>query len=172
MSNILSIIAAKGYQDKEYGDSRTVLEQHGHTVATASTTEVAHGKFGGSVEADLLLTDVDPEDYDAIVFIGGPGCYQYYNDPIALDLARKFFESGKVTAAICSGPGILANAGVLKGKKATCWDGEAERLKKSGATYTGEGVERDGIIVTGAGPADAADFGELIHEALVKNQNI
>ncbi|MBN1258214.1 DJ-1/PfpI family protein [Candidatus Peregrinibacteria bacterium] len=166
MSNILSVIGAKGYQDKEYGDSKDALERHGHTVTTASTADIAHGKFGGTFEVDTLLNEVNPDDYAAILFVGGQGCFPYFDDPVAHGLAQAFYGSGKVTAAICAASAILANAGVLKGKKATCWEGVAEILTAKGADYTGKDVERDGLIVTATGPATAAQFGEMIHKAL------
>jgi len=61
---------------------------------------------------------------------------------------------------LCLSPVILANAGILKGKKATCWFSVARMIKKKGAIYTGKKVEIDGLIITGNGPSAAKEFGE------------
>jgi protease I len=166
MAKILSIIAPEGFQDKEYGDSKAALEKAGHKVITASTTPVAYGKFGSKVKTDVILSDINPDDYDVIMFIGGPGCFEYFDDPTALKLARDFYNSGKLTTAICAAPSILANAGVLKGKKATCWEGESDTLISKGADYTGKDVEIDGKVITGDGPMSATKFGKTIAENL------
>ena len=57
MANILSIIAAEGFQDLEYNDSKEALEEAGHTVTTASTGPEAHGKLGSTVVPDIQLND-------------------------------------------------------------------------------------------------------------------
>ena len=166
MARIISIIAPEGFQDKEYADSRAALQKAGHTVMTASSELIAHGKFGARVKVDFYLYDVFSNEFDAIMFIGGPGCFEYFNDPTALKLARDFYKSGKLTTAICAAPSILANAGVLKGKKATCWEGESDSLIAKGADYTGKDVEIDGKVITADGPMSATKFGKIISEKL------
>ena len=166
MSKVLSIIAPEGFQDKEYDDSKTAIEAAGHTVITASTADMAKGKFGLQVETDVLLSDAEVDDYDAIVFIGGPGCEEYFDDPDALNLAQDFYNDGKLTCAICAAPAILAHAGLLDDKKATCWKGVSGILKEYGADYSAKDVEQDGLIITGSGPAAATAFGEAVAKTL------
>ena len=72
------------------------------------------------------------------------------------------------TCWICIGPRILANAGLLKGVKATCFESEAEAIGKLGAVFTGNDVERDGKVITGNGPHAAAEFGRTIASALLE----
>ncbi|MBU0577265.1 DJ-1/PfpI family protein [Patescibacteria group bacterium] len=166
MAKILSVIAHQDFQDKEYGDSKAALEAAGHKVVTASTTNTAHGKFGAEVEVDVMLADASSDDYDAIIFIGGPGSFEYFDDPTALNLAQDFYNAGKLTTAICAAPSILANAGLLEGVTVTGWSGGADNLKEKGANYTGGNVEVDGQIITGDGPMSATTFGEAIAENL------
>ncbi len=166
MAKILSIIAPQDFQDQEYGDSKTILEKKGHTVITACSQPQATGKFGATVQADIVLADINPEEYDAIAFIGGPGCYQYFENKHLHEIAQNFYNAGKTTAAICAAPMILANAGLLDGKKATCWEGEGENLASKGALYTGKKVTVDGNIITGNGPEAAVKFGKLIAKNL------
>ncbi|MFA6436458.1 MAG: DJ-1/PfpI family protein [Candidatus Gracilibacteria bacterium] len=166
MTKIIMILAPERYQEQEYGDPRRVFEEEGFTVKTASTVKVAQGKLGGKTTVDLLLQDVQVNDFDAIVFVGGPGAFVYFEDEVALNLARAFEKEGKFVTAICAGPGILANAGVLKGKRATCWSGEGDHLKEKGATYTGALVEQDGKTITADGPLSAEAFGQTIVAAM------
>ena len=160
------VLAPERYQDKEYETPRCVLEAAGHTVFTTSTVHHAQGGLGGSTVVDVLLKEVDPVSYDAIVFVGGSGAHLYFDDPTAHGLARSFYEAEKLTTAICAGPSILANAGLLKGKKATCSPSQEENLKAHGAQVTGQPVEQDGFLITANGPMAAEAFGEKIAEAL------
>jgi protease I len=166
MAKILSIIAPNSYQDFEYNDSKQALESKDHIVITASTVNEAHGKYGGIKKVDILLSQVRPEDYDAILFVGGPGSHIYFDDPLAHKLATKFVNSKKITAAICAAPSILANADLLSGIEATCFPDQVANIKSKGAIYTGKSVQKDGLIITADGPESATEFGEKIAEAL------
>jgi protease I len=166
MSKVLSVIAPENFQDKEYSDSKDALEAAGHEVITASTAGTAYGKFGSEVDVDVFISDVKADDYDAIIFIGGPGSFEYFDDPTALNLAQDFYNAGKLTTAICAAPSILANAGLLDGVNATCWKGESGNLEDNGANYTGKNVEVDGLIITADGAMSATKFGETIADKL------
>lgn len=166
MAVVLSVIAPEGFQDKEYFDSKAAIEAAGHEVITTSTSSIAHGSFGTEVKIDVLLDDINIAKYDAISFIGGSGCFEYFEDVAALNIAKDFYNVGKLTTAICAAPSILANAGLLTGRSATCWEGESGNLKEKGANYTGKSVEKDGLIITADGPMSATSFGERIAEYL------
>lgn len=120
---------------------------------------MAKGMFGGTVKPDTTLEDVDVSRFDALVFVGGSGAKIYFDDPTAHRLAREAYENGRVVAAICIAPSTLANAGLLGGKKATCFPSESQNLREKGAVYTGKPVEQDGRIVTADGPGSAREFG-------------
>ena len=164
----LLIIAPQNFRDEELFHTKEELERAGVEVVIASAKRgKIKGMLGGTAEAELPLKEVDVRKYDAIVFIGGVGASAYYEDPVAHRIAREASETGKVVAAICIAPGILAKAGVLKGKKATIWDGDFVRiLETGGAKYTGASVEVDGKIITANGPAAARKFGQAIAKAL------
>ena len=166
MSKILSIIAPEGFQQIEYLESKRALEEQGHTVVTASTQEIATDKLGYKYDVDLLIDGIKEKHYDAILFVGGPGIYAHFDDVRFQNLARDFYEAGKLTTAICAAPTILGRAGLLSGKIVTCFDGEAEHIKESGATYTGASVEKDGLIITADGPGSAYNFGLRLAEEL------
>jgi len=154
----------KQFQESEYGEPRTILEDKGVIVTVASSSlDVVTGHLGTRVEPDIVLSDVHAADYDAIVFVGGYGYDR--KDPEACRVAQEAAAEGKVLAAICVAPITLAKAGVLKGKRATA-SVPASTLKAEGAIYTGALVERDGLIITANGPMAARRFGEAIAAAL------
>jgi len=164
---VVMIIASQNFRDEELFETRRVLESAGAKVTVASTTtQQAVGMLGGKARPDVLLKNVSARDYDAVVFVGGSGAAQYWDDPIAHKLASDAAAAGKVVAAICIAPVTLARAGLLKGKKATVWKSQMSDLTKGGAVCTSASVETDGKIVTADGPSSAAAFGKAIIKAL------
>lgn len=167
MKSIILVIAEKNFRDEEYQRPKEVLEKFGFKVITASTTtKTAFGKLGLQVRPDILLKEVDLDQFDAIAFIGGGGTEQYFNDSTALDLARVASLKGKICAAICIAPVILANAGLLENKRATVFASEIEALKAKGALYEEKDVVVDGLLVTANGPLAAEKFGEELAQLL------
>lgn len=167
----LLIIAHEGYQDQEYEDTRIALEKGDVQISIASLQGgEAHGKFGGSAKVDKILNEVNIDNYDAIVFIGGPGAIQFQHDPEAHRIAKQTQEKEKVLAAICIAPTILAFAGVLHEKKATVWDdGDKTQIKileDSKAEYKEEDIVIDGKLITANGPHAATQFGQTILKKL------
>ncbi len=116
--------------------------------------------------ATLQLKDVDTHKFDAVVFIGGPGSYQYDHNAQAQRIAKEFFASNKLTTAICHAPIILAHAGILASKKATVYAGDIDKLIKLGVTYIDQAVVNDGVIVTADGPSSAKTFAQVIVSSL------
>jgi protease I len=165
--SVLMIIASNNFRDEEYLHPREVLENEGAKITIASSTKKeATGMLGTKVVPDILIDEVDIDDYDAVVFVGGSGANEYWENEKAHEIAKKAYEKSKVIGAICIAPVTLARAGLLKGKKATVYTSEIENIKKEGAIYTGNSVEVDGKIVTGNGPTAAKEFGEKIAELL------
>jgi protease I len=161
------IIAFEGFRDEEYAEPKKVLEKAGIEVTTASTKlGIARGKLGMSAKVDILLKDINVPDYDAVIFVGGPGSYAYFNDRVALEIARDAVKEKKVLAGICAASAILAHAEVLKGVKAACFAGVSDILKEKGAKYDPSGLAVDGDIITADGPAHAKQFGEAIAKKL------
>jgi SagB-type dehydrogenase family enzyme len=165
----LLIIASKNFRDEELFETKFVLDEAGVQTVTASTRiGVIKGMLGGSAEARILVKDIVVDDYDAIIFIGGSGAREYFDSVVALDIAREAADKGKVLAAICIAPSVLANAGVLTGVRATSFPSERTRLQRAGAIYTGAPVERDGPIITCGGPEAARLFGEAVADAIFR----
>lgn len=169
----LLIIAFNGYQDKEYKDTREILELNGVKITLASNLKgTAKGSLGGNTKVDFLISEVKANQYDAIIFIGGPGVPAVFKENLeAHYLAQEAISQNKILGAICIGPTILAKAGILKNKKATVWSSFTDKspieiLKQNGAEYVDQNVVVDGKIITANGPQAAKDFGRAIVEAL------
>ncbi len=167
MAKILMIVAPERFREEELFLTQEELTKSGHKVVVASTkTGICNGSRGGSVIADLLLKDINCDNYDGVVFVGGGGSKIFFNDSDALNIAKKMNNDGKIVSAICLAPVILANAGVLDGKNATVSGQEAKTIESKGAKYTGPGVTVDGNIVTGNAPKRSKLFGKKICELL------
>lgn len=171
---IAMIIAFRDFRDEEYFIPKQVLEAAGAEITTCSSSlGKAIGKLGGEAEVNILIKDLKPADYDAILFIGEPGAANYISNSACHRIAREAVENNKVLGAICVGPAILAKAGVLEGKKATVWSSVMDKstvkiLEESGAIYQSDSVVIDGRIVTANGPAAAKEFAETIIRILTQ----
>ena len=162
------LIAFKDFQDQEYFNTKEVLESGGAVITTLSASlGQAVGKYGGEVKIEKKLEELDVKDFDAVVFIGGSGAFNYIDNSKCHQIAREAAKQDKVLGAICIAPAILAKAGVLREKKATVWTSSLDRsaekiLKENGADYQDDDVVVDGKIVTANGPAAAKKFGQAI----------
>lgn len=159
------IIESVNFRDDELFATRRVLDAAQiQTVVVSTRTGVIRGALGGIVHAQVLVNQMRVDDYDAVIFISGPG--EYVANPVALDIARETVRKGKVLGAIGVAPTILASAGVLNGIRATAYLTERQRLMQTGAIYTGLPVERERLIITATGPTAAIQFGRAIADAL------
>lgn len=169
---IALVIAFRDFKDEEYFIPKEIFEEREVKVITASTERgVALGADGGEIKTDFLISELKPADFDAVVFVGGPGALKYLDNEISYKIIKETESCGKILGAICISPVILAKAGVLLGKKATVWSSPLDRepikiLKENGAEYVNEDVVIDGKIITANGPSSASKFGENIIELL------
>jgi protease I len=164
---VAMVVAHEGFRDEELFLPRTLLERRGAEVIVLSDRSgEAAGKLGGSVHVDGSIAAARAEDFSAVVFVGGPGVRAYANRPDCHNLARGAAAAGRVVAAICAAGAILANAGLLKGRRATCYPTEAETLRRAGALYAARALEVDGNLITADGPQSASLFGATLADAL------
>ena len=158
------ILATNGFEQSELQKPLKDLRERGATVhvATPDGNEIKgwdEDDWGETVQADLALSDVKVEDYHGIVLPGGqinPDILRLNDD--ALKLIREFHDAGKTVAAICHAPWLLIEAGIIKGRKATCFPSIATDLKNAGAHYEDSEVVADQGIVTSRKPDDLDAF--------------
>jgi protease I len=171
MKKVILVTAPQIFRDEEYYKPKKVLETAGIKTITASikTGEIV-GKFGYKTMSEVLIENINANDYDAIIYVGGGGAGVFFENSYALNLAKDFFKQGKPTAAICIASVILAKAGILKNKKATVFIDGKEELIKGLAHYTGAPLEMDGNIITANGPDAAEDFGKAVSDMLIADK--
>jgi protease I len=165
-NNVLFVIAGVDYQAVEYSVPKKLLEQAGFVVTTASDIpEIAAANDSSITPVDVLLTDVNPADYDGIFFIGGPGALEHLDNEISYRIITAAVQARKLVGAICIATRILARAGVLKGKRATGFNGDnalPALYKEFEVQYSPNDVVVDEHIITATGPNAAREFGEQI----------
>ena len=161
------IIAPVNFRDEELFETQAEIEKAGLTTVIASLHKgECQGAGGKTAIAELSLEEVNPAEFEAVVFVGGFGTQVYFENNTALQIAKSFASEGKLTSAICIAPVILGKAGLLANKKATVYETEAGTLQALGATYTGSTVTKDGLFITGNGPASSREFGQTIATTL------
>jgi protease I len=176
--SIAMVIAFRDFRDIEYFVPRDILAEAGAKILTISSQKgTAVGADGGEVEVDLTSSEFRAEDFAAVVFVGGPGMGKNLDNKEFQEIARQTVKAGRVLAAICIAPALLAKAGQLSGRKATVWSSPLEKsaikiLREGGADYQDEDVVIDGRIVTANGPAAAKKFAEALLGVLTKEKTV
>ncbi len=153
------VIIADNYEDSEFFAPYYRFLEEGFLVDVASMGKgKIKGKHGYETEAGKTLQEVNPADYDLLLLPGGKAPEAIRKEQAALDIARHFFTAGKPVAAICHGPQTLITAGLLKGRRATCYKSVAPEMKEAGALYEDSEVVVDGNLVTSRHPSDIPAF--------------
>ena len=166
------VVASRDFRDPEYFIPKGILEKVGFKVKTASDKPgMALGADGEKAKIDLLLKQVAVDDFDVVVFIGGPGALKHLDNEESYRIAKETVLKGKILASICISPVVLAKAGILKGKRATVWSSPMNKkpileLENNGALYEKGPVVIDGSIITANGPQAAEAFGKAIIDIL------
>ncbi len=153
------VIVAPDFEEIELSAPVDIMRRLGIPVELAGLRDLeVTGAHGITLKADRLLADVDPAKYSGIVLPGGPASWTLRDTPEVLELVRQMNSAGKLVGAICAAPIALEAAGVISGRRVTCWPGVAGELT-SAAEVTSCATETDGNIVTGRGPGAAMEFG-------------
>lgn len=174
MSKVLFVVAKEGFKDIEFLNPSNIIRSAGYEIFIASNTkagDIVRGAGGMEIKNDYALNEVAPEDFDMIVFVGGPGALNNLENDDSFKIIKRMVELNKPLAAICISPVILAKAGVLAGKKATVWSSESDKepigiLEEKGAEYKNEPVVVDRKIITANGPKASEEFGKKLLEFL------
>jgi protease I len=122
---------------------------------------------GSRVEPDILITKIIIKEFNALCFIGGVGCTEYWHDKLIHNIVVEANNKGLLLGAICLAPVILANAGLLNGVRATSYPSAATYIERKGANYSSGSVEIAGNIITAHGPEAAELFAQKMVKALL-----
>jgi deglycase len=161
--------AADYYEDLELWYPKIRLKEAGYeTAVAAKEKKTFKGKNGYPVNADLTLEEVNPDDYAAVVIPGGyaPDIMRRYEK--LLNIVRTMFRSGKPVAAICHAAWVPVSAGIVKGKRMTCFMSIKDDVMNAGAEYVDSEVVVDGNLITSRFPDDLPAFCKAIIAALEK----
>ncbi|NQY27267.1 MAG: DJ-1/PfpI family protein [Piscirickettsiaceae bacterium] len=138
------------------------------TVVTASLgSQTITASQGVHLTADTRLENVLYDNFDMIILPGGmPGTTHLNGDPHIHAILKRLHQSNKAIAAICAAPLVLATAGLLDDKKATCYPGVLDAKQWPNIHLSNDAVVIDGEILTSKGPGTAMDFALAIIEYL------
>ncbi|HEV2695176.1 MAG TPA: type 1 glutamine amidotransferase domain-containing protein [Verrucomicrobiae bacterium] len=170
----VAILATDGFEQDELLSPLEALKAAGAEVHVISPNE---GKikgwkdadWGKKVKVDVVLSDANPEDYDALVLPGGVMNPDHLRrDMLALEFVKAFFREGKPVGAICHGPWTLIDAGVVRGRKVTSYDSIQTDLKNAGAEWVDEMVVVDNGLVTSRKPDDLPAFNAKLIEEIAE----
>lgn len=170
MQRVALVPLAPGFEEMEAVIIVDVLRRAGIEVALAGLDGAGPvlGSRGITVSAEVAFDDVGGGTFDAIVLPGGMGgAVAMRDDDRVLAAVRRHAEAGKLVAAVCAAPLVLARAGVLDGRTATSHPGVRDELARAGQSLSDERVVRDGEVLTSQGPGTAMEFALAIAEALV-----
>lgn len=174
----VAILTEEGFEQVELTSPKEALVAAGATVHIISPQSGKikawdKDKWGIEVDVDVVLTEASPDDYDALVLPGGvlnPDKLRQNKDAVAFVSA--FLDEGKPLAAICHGPQMLIETGMISGRRLTSYPSLQTDLKNAGAEWVDEEVVVDNGLVTSRTPADLDAFnrktieeiGEGVHE--------
>ncbi len=162
----VALLVENLYQELEVWYPLLRLREAGAEVVTLGKEagKTYTSKHGYPVVADRDFVSADAAEFDAIIVPGGyaPDILRRY--PEVLKLVRQADSAGKVVASICHAAWVLVSAGVLKGRRATCFFAIKDDVINAGAKYADEEVMVDGNLVTSRAPTDLPAFcREIIH---------
>lgn len=152
---------AKGFEELEAVTLIDLLRRANIKVITTSLTEqqLVESCHGVSIMADTALDTVFYDDFDMIVLPGGqPGTDNLNENPQIKALLKRLDREGKAIAAICAAPMVLADTGLLKGKKATSYPSTLTVQQWPDIILSEEAVVIDRAVLTSRGPGTAMDF--------------
>lgn len=164
------IITASGFQDEELIYPWYRLQEAGFHVDMATKDKVVvYGKYGVPARPTMATTDLNADNYDAVIIPGGfeaPDRMRIM--PEVLDFVAKMDAKGKLVAAICHGPWVMISANIVRGRSMTAyWSIEAD-LRNAGAVYCHkENVVVDKNFITSPHYHQNGDFMRAVVEYLV-----
>jgi protease I len=162
-NSILIFLPKKDFNEEEFTIVKGCLLKAGKQVFITSDDHFfCSGSKGMKVKSDTNFFNINVNNFSALILLGGVGGKAYWKNQTLQKIIKKFIVLGKVVAAICSSPVILANAGILHNKKATCYSKYKMELINSGIDYQDKNLVVDVNVVTADNSHSAQHFAEAI----------
>lgn len=170
----VAIITENGFEEIELTSPKKALEDSGvivHIVSPQNGTVKAwdHDHWSGEVNVDLHVSEVNIEDYDMLIIPGGViNPDKMRTDVDCISLVQQFLEAGKPVAAICHGPQLLIETGMISGRKMTSYYSIKTDLVNAGVIWEDKEVVVDNGIITSRSPHDLEAFNKKLLEELTE----
>lgn len=170
----VAILATDGFEQSELFEPKKALEDAGADVEVVSLKSGDikgwdHKDWGKKIKVDAVIDEVDAEEFDALMLPGGViNPDKLRMDPRAVEFVLSFVETGKPIAAICHGPQLLIETGMVAGRKLTSWPSLKTDLLNAGAEWVNEPVVTDKGLVTSRKPDDIPAFNKKMIEEIAE----
>ena len=164
----VAILATDLFEEAELIEPRKALEEEGATTVVIAPhageiQAVQHETKTQKVKVDQLLSEADPEQFDALLLPGGAkNADALRKEPLALEFVRHFDQTRRPIAAICHGPWLLSAAHLVRGRHMTSYKAIQDDIRNAGAFVADREVMRDGNWVTSRQPSDIPQFNQAM----------
>jgi protease I len=173
----IAILATDGFEYVELVEPKKALEAAGAKADVISPKEGKikgwnHTDWGDSVQVNVSLKSAKESDYDALLLPGGvinPDTLRQNKD--AVKFVKSFFDAHKPVAAICHGPWMLVEAGVVRGRKLTSWPSLQTDIRNAGGDWVDEQVVTDQGLITSRKPDDIPAFNKKVVEEIAEGKH-
>ncbi|QEC67843.1 type 1 glutamine amidotransferase [Panacibacter ginsenosidivorans] len=168
----VAILTENGFEETELTGPKRALEEAGATVHIVSPQDKKvkgwnHDHWSLELAVDVPLHNAHPQDYDALMIPGGvinPDQMRVNKDCVSF--ATHFLQEGKPLGAICHGPQLLIETGMLKGRKMTSYPSISTDLKNAGVKWEDKEVVVDKGLITSRSPKDLDAFNKKLIEEI------
>ena len=173
----VAILVEDGFEQVEMTSPKMALEEAGAKtyIISPKADKVKgweHTKWGQEFLVDVVIDQANANDYDALVLPGGVmNPDKLRTNRKAVQFVHSFFDQHKPVAAICHGPWMLVEAGVVKGRKVTSYPSIQTDLKNAGANWVDQEVVVDQGLVTSRKPDDLPAFNRKLVEEIAEGQH-
>jgi protease I len=166
----VAILATDGVEQVELTEPRKALEEAGAktTLVSPKTGKIKgwqHDHWGDELDVDLTLDQASANDFDALMLPGGVMNPDHLRtNAKAVEFVRQMFQAGKPVAAICHGPWLLVEAGVIRNRTVTSWPSLQTDIRNAGGDWVDREVATDNGLVTSRKPDDIPAFNRKMVE--------
>lgn len=173
----VAILTENGFEEVELTSPKKALEDAGAEVEIISPQKKkvkawAHDHWSIELPVDVNIENAKPKDYDALVIPGGVlNPDKMRSNEKCVEFAQHFLQEGKPVAAICHGPQLLIETGMLEGRNMTSYSSIKTDLVNAGAVWSDHEVIVDNGLVTSRSPEDLKAFNKKMIEEIKEGQH-
>ena len=166
----VAVLVAEGFHDGEAYMPIGYLMNKGFDITVIGLERGSVKAYNSdfTINIEKAVNEVSVDDFDALILPGGRGPAVLRENDEVVQFVSAFWQTGKVTAAICHGPQVLITAGVMDGKTSTGIGGIQDELEEAGVNFVDQSVVVDGNLITSRMPDDLYDFSRTIHEKVME----